>query len=211
MMIDVMIADDHPAVRDGIKQALKDDSSIKVVAEAHDGLELAAFLAQRSPPDVLLLDISMPHFEIFDAVPEFRQQHPDMKIIIVSGFGDKGMVRNMLDLGVDGYLVKDEQSETFPRAIHEVHDRRMFFSQSIMSFVACNETPPPKLSDRQKEMLILVAQDLTTSQIADKLGLTESSVNTHLQRAKEKLGVSTRVAALARAVKFGLVDISEIL
>jgi DNA-binding CsgD family transcriptional regulator len=76
-----------------------------------------------------------------------------------------------------------------------------------MSFVASNEMPPPVLSDRQKEILILVAQDLSTLKIADKLGLTESSVLTHLRRAKEKLGVSSRVAAVARAAKLGLIDI----
>jgi DNA-binding NarL/FixJ family response regulator len=209
-MIRVMIADDHPTVREGIKQALERDPDIKVVAEAHDGEELSALLEEHTPPDILLLDISMPHFGIFDAVPAFRQRHPEMKIVIVSGYNDRRTVRKMLDLGVEGYLVKDEKPEAFPRAIHEVHDRRPFFSQGIMSFVVSNETPPPTLSDRQKEILILAAQDLATNQIANELGLTDSSVLTHLRRAKEKLKVSSRAAAIAKAVRLGLIDISEI-
>ena len=209
-MIRVAIADDHPTVREGIRRALQRDADIRVIAEAHDGRELTALLEEKAPLDILLLDISMPHFNIFQAAPEFRRQYPEMKILVVSGYDDRGMVRQVLEMGVDGYLVKDEKPETFPRAIHEVYDRRPFFSQGIMLFVASNEAPPPELSDRQKEILILAAQDMASTQIANQLGLTENSVNTHLRRAKEKLGVSTRVAAVAKAVRLGLIDISEI-
>ena len=209
-MIRVAIADDHPTVLEGIRRALLRDPDIRVIAEAHDGRELTALLEETDPLDILLLDISMPHFNIFQAAPEFRQQHPEMKILIVSGYDDRGTVRQVLDMGVDGYLVKDEKPETFPRAIHEVYDRRPFFSQSIMSFVASNEGPPPVLSDRQKEILLLAAQDMTSNQIANHLGLTENSVNTHFRRAKEKLGASGRLAAVIKAINLGLIDISEI-
>jgi len=209
-MIKVMIAEDHPTTAAGIKEALREDLDIQVVGKVADGRELRAILAKSRPPDILLLDIKMPHFDILEEIPKFRRKHPQMKIVITTTYGDRRTVRRMLALGVDGYVVKGDRLNVYPRMIHETNEGRLYLSPSVTEYAVRPETPPLDLSDRQKQILLLLAKDLTTNQIAEDLMVSVSSVNTHIKRAKEKLGVQNRAGAVIKAARFNLIDLSEL-
>jgi DNA-binding NarL/FixJ family response regulator len=205
-MIDVMIADDHPVFHEGIRPRLDRQEDIRVVGEASDGPTLFAVLSENPPPDVLMLDISMPRFEILQAIPKLRVRHPRMKILIVTAHDDEAWIRRMIDAGVDGYLIKDEDPDIFVRAVRDVAAGKKYFSQRTFE-VAIDSADSTVPSARELEILALAAQDITTAEIAKRLLISSSTVNTHFARVYRKLGVGSRTAAVARAVQLGYITL----
>lgn len=203
-MITVMIVDDHPVLRDGLKRKLEDESDIRVVGEAGDGHELFAVLDKKTPPDVLLLDIHMPNFKIMEALPQLQARYPQMKILIITAYDASTSILQLLDAGVDGYLIKYEEKDVYARAVRRVAAGKMYFSQEVFE-VKFDEMETPALSDREKEILILIAHDVTTSEIARRLGISRRTVESHIGRACQKLGVSSRPAAVAKAIQLSYI------
>jgi two-component system, NarL family, response regulator NreC len=206
IMIDVMIADDHPAFREGIRPRLDRQQDIRIVREASDGPELFALLSENPPPDVLLLDISMPGFEVLRAIPRLRVRYPQMKILIVTAHDDEARIRQLIDAGVDGYLIKDEDMDTYVRAVRDVAAGKKYFSQRTFE-VAIDSANSSMPSPRELEILALVAQDVTTDEIARRLLISSSTVNTHIARVFRKLGVNSRAAAVAKVVQLGYITV----
>lgn len=207
-MIRVVIADDHPPLREGIKQRLEQQPNVQVVGEAGTGPELYAVLSQEPPPDVLVLDIQMPDFEARQAIPEFKARYPKMGILIVTAYGDPRNITQMMDAEVDGYLVKQEDMGTYVRAIREIAAGRTHYSQSVFNVTReyAGITAP---SSRELEVLALVTKGATTNEIALQLGISARTVETHLKRVYQKLGVNNRAAAVAKAVQLGHLTIPE--
>jgi len=206
-MIKVIVADDHPVVRQGILQQLSQVPDIQVINEAKDGPTLSVVLA-KFPPDVLLLDISMPDFSAIEAVPLFHEKYPQMKILIVTGHGDEMHVQDMVKCNVDGYMVKDEHPDTYAKAIRDVCAGGGYYSEEIVPKALRQRKV--ELSAQQKQVLLMIALGDSAREIAKKLGVTEKTVRTHSTRMYKKLGVNNRAAALTRALKLKLIDISEL-
>jgi NarL family two-component system response regulator YdfI len=206
--IDVVIADDHPVIREGLKHRLERRPDIRVVGEAADGPGLFTLLSEISTPRVLVLDMSMPDFVIREAMPILRARYPKMKILILTVHNDQRNILQMIDAGVDGYLIKGESMDTYIPAVRKVAAGERFFSQDTFS-VALEDAKTPTPSPRELEVLALIAQDATTDEIARRLDISPRTVDTHVRRACQKLGVSGRAAAVAKAVQLGYVKAME--
>jgi DNA-binding NarL/FixJ family response regulator len=207
-MIRVVIADDHPPLREGIKQRLEAQPDIQVVGEAGSGPELFAVLSQSPPPKVLVLDIQMPDFDLEKAISELQAQYPTMRILIVSAYDDKRHINQVMDAGVSGYVVKQEDMGIYVTAIREIAAGRTYFSQRVVG-IALNTTELPSPSPRELEVLGLVARDATTDDIAYRLGISPRTVETHVKRVCRKLGVNTRAAAVGKAVQLGYINVLD--
>jgi DNA-binding NarL/FixJ family response regulator len=201
-MIKVVVADDHPLTREGVKRALDAKPDIRVVGEAGTGPELEAALTHA--PDVLLLDIRMPEFDAVAKVPELRARFPGMKIIIMTAYESEFYAQALLS-HVDGYLLKVERMDAFATAVQEVSRGRKYFTDRALD-LALNSPEVPKLSERELEVLKLAALGLKTADIAQELFISSRTVETHIQDACHKLGVRGRTAAVARAIEIGLIS-----
>ncbi len=206
-MIKIIIADDHPPLREGIKQELAKDPEIQVVAEAKDGPDLEEVLGTGLAADILLLDFRMPGFKAIEVIPKIQEQCPELKICMVTTYDDERTVRHMLSLGVMGYVVKDEPMHSYPDILREIHLGRPFFSQGITPYLVNTKSTIPDFSEQEEQALTMVAMDYTSEEIAAKMYVTVNSVNTYLKRAAHKLGVKKRAAAVAQAVRLGLIEI----
>jgi DNA-binding NarL/FixJ family response regulator len=202
-MIRVVVADDHPPIREGVKQALDREPDIRVVGEAGSGPELETAL--RRTPDVLLLDIRMPEFDALAQVPDLRMRYPEMKIIIVTAYESEVFAQRLMG-DVHGYLLKAEGMDAYAKAVQVVTQGRKFFSDRALD-LAFNSPEVPKLSPRELEVLKLAAQGLRTTEIAERLFISSRTVETHVDNANDKLGVRNRTAAVAKAIELGLISI----
>ena len=207
-MISVIIADDHPPLREGIKQRLERQPDIRVVGEAGTGHELFAVLSEEPSASVLVLDIRMPDFEILPAIPKIRTLCPKMGILIVTAHDDPTHINQVIDAEVDGYVVKQEDMSIYATAIREIAAGRTYFSQRVFG-VALDNAEIPTSSPRELEVLTLVAKDATTDDIAQRLGISPRTVETHVKRACRKLGVSTRAGAVGKAVQLGYISVLD--
>jgi len=206
-LLSVAVIDDHPATRLGIIAALKSVADLEVIGEAGSGPDLAALL-QKSVPDVLLLDISMPDFDVFLAVPRMQKQHPRMRIVIVTIHEDEKHVCRLVELGVNGYLVKEEPVTEYVRAIQTVARGGTYFSQRIIPIAwGLNSRPgTPSLTPRELEVLELLATGAKTETIAEELFITPRTATTHMSNIYQKLGTKNRTTAVRRAIELGLIS-----
>ncbi len=201
-MLTVVIVDDHPLAREGIRQALNRDPDIRVIGEAESGLDLEAAL--RPIPDVLILDIHMPGFNADREVPRLHSQYPEMKIVIVTASNSGTLVQRLMG-HVHGYLLKSEDMDAYSNVVQEVCSGRISFSKRAVD-LAVNAPKLPDLSERELEVLALASRGQKTSQIANQMYLSERTVESHLRTAAQKLGVCGRTAAVAKAVELNLVS-----
>ena len=202
-MLTVVIVDDHPLAREGIRQALNRDPDIRVIGEAESGLDLEAAL--RPIPDVLILDVHMPGFKADKQVPRLLSQYPEMKIVIVTASNSGTLVQRLMG-HVHGYLLKSEDMDAYASVVHEVCSGRISFSKRAVD-LAVNTPELPDLSERELEVLALASRGQKTAQIAKQMYLSERTVESHFRTAAQKLGVCGRTAAVAKAVELKLVSV----
>jgi len=207
-LLSVAVVDDHPATRLGIIAALNKVSGIHVVGEAGTGPELEALL-EGTVPDVLLLDISMPDFDVFQAVPWIQDKYPKMRIVIVTIHEDEKHVYRLAELGVDGYLLKEEPVAEYVKAIEAVIRGGTYFSQRILPIAWGFSSRPsvPNLTPRELEVLELLSTGAKMDVIAQELFITPRTVTTHVSHIYSKLGVNNRTAAMRKAIELGLVSV----
>jgi DNA-binding NarL/FixJ family response regulator len=201
-MIEVIVADDHPLTREGVKKALDERPTVRVVGEAGTGPELEAALLLA--PDVLLLDLRMPEFDAITQVPGLRARFPGMKIVIMTAYESEFYAQALM-AHVDGYLLKRESMDAFATAVQEVSRGRKYFSDRALD-LAFNSPEVPKLSDRELEVLKLAALGLKTAEIAPEMFISSRTVESHIQVACQKLGVRGRTAAVVKAIEIGLIS-----
>ncbi len=205
-MIRIVVVDDHPVVREGLVAALSDEKEFKVVgavASAEDALPLVA--VQR--PDVILLDLELPAQSGIEAIPKLRDARPQSKILILTAYDTDERVIGALRAGAQGYLLKGAPLEEIARAIRAVHAGGSYLEPRIASKVVGAFSPHAKaaaLSDREREVLRLVAGGQATRQIARTLGITERTVKFHVTSILNKLGAENRAQAVALATRRGL-------
>ncbi|TWD83944.1 LuxR family two component transcriptional regulator [Kribbella amoyensis] len=210
MPIRLIIVDDHPVVRDGLRGIFAVDDGFEVVGEAGDGPE-ALVLAARTKPDVVLMDLRMPKLSGRELIRRLRDQQPGVRILVVTTFDDDADVLPALAEGATGYLLKDTPRAELRRAVQAAARGESVLSPTVAGVLA-NTTRTPKveaatpLSRRELEVLDLVARGTTNREIAATLFITEATVKTHLLHLYAKLEVKDRAAAVAAALRAGLLD-----
>ena len=202
-MIKILIADDHAVVRQGLKQIITDEADMEVVGEAETGAQVLQFVAA-DQLDVVILDITMPGGKSgLDLLPEIKQLRPLIKILILSMHAEEQFAVRALKSGASGYITKQSAPTELVRAIRKVQSGGKYLSQSIaeqLAFFYSDDANKPlheKLSDREFQVLRMIATGQTLREIADELNISEKTVGTYRMRILEKMKM-TRNAELIR-------------
>jgi two-component system response regulator NreC len=206
--IGVLLVDDHPIVRAGVRYMLERESGFSVLGEAATGRE-AIRLAFELRPDVVVMDVSLPDIGGLEATRAIKEHDPSIRVLIVSMHSDEEYVLGMLDAGADGYLLKQGPPEELRNGIVRVHaGERVLHQAALQALVARAVRPlvPPveSLSAREREILGYLADGATSKEIAVTLGLAPKTVENHRARILDKLGVANSAAAVRCAVARGL-------
>jgi DNA-binding NarL/FixJ family response regulator len=204
--IRVLLADDHPLIRAGIRTILTAEPDVRLVGEAIDGDD-AQRLCRTLQPDVLLLDLNMPGPSPVETVAAIRSDCPALHVLVLTAHDDDAYVRALVAAGVDGYVLKDDATEAVVRAIHSVMQGDTWFSRPVMDKLAQPQargalpSTKPTLTTRELEVLRLVVAARTNQEIARALGISVKTVEKHLAELFTKLGVASRVEAAVQAVR----------
>jgi len=195
----VLLADDHAVVRAGIRKALEELPGIEIVGEVGDGPALFSALF-RSPPDCLLIDVTMPDFEPISAIAEIRHRFPTMKILVISAYDDDVYVQGLLRAGVDGYHLKDQPLSDLRLAVQRVLAGEKWICSPLLDKIVHymeteGQTAPSPLTDRQRDILRLLCEGYDNQSIARQLALSVKTVENHLTRLYRRLNVQSRLEA----------------
>jgi len=216
----VLVADDHPMVRQGLADLLAGDSGVRLVAAARDGHEAVA-LAQTHHPDVVLMDLEMPGMDGVAATGALRAASPAARVVVLTSFGEQDRILAALDAGAIGYLLKDAEPEEILRGVYAAARGHSPFSPQAAGTLLSSRTPAAPgmplpsaaagpapvdvaLSPREREVLGLVAEGLPSKSIGRRLGISEKTVKAHLTRIFQALGVADRTSAALWAHRHGL-------
>ena len=210
--IRVVIADDHPVMRDGIHSLLDKAIDIEVAGEAGDGVE-ALRLVEELGPDVLLLDMELPGLKGVEVAQRLQASGAAVRILALSAYDDQEYIRGLLASGAAGYLLKEEIPGTIVEAIRGVaRGERGWVSRQVAAQMATwtqKETESTVLTAREMDVLRLVARGLSNRAIGRELGISDRTVQGHLANLFGKLGVATRTEAALLAVKMGWINLDE--
>ncbi len=209
--IRVLIVDDHPIVRQGVRSVLANHADIEVVGEADGAASLFANLAALKP-DVVLLDIRMPGQNGIEITQRLKREHPEVKVILLSTYDDEEFLFGALRAGAEGYLLKSASNEVLASSIRQVGRGERLLSPTLVTKVmrefqdlATEKTRTDSgLSDQELKVLRMIADGATNKEIAEKLFWSEVTVKRKVQDILEKMGVANRAQAVAEAGKRGL-------
>lgn len=210
-MIKLIIIDDHPLVADGIATMLKDESYLQIVASAKTGRQGLAILREYPDCEVILLDINLPDTDGLQLCEQIRQVYPNLKIIGLTSVNEAGIISQMIRRGANGYLLKDMEKEELLHAINRVLDGHVYLSKGANDKILqqlreldINPHQVPMLTRREKEILSLLDQGLSSQEIASRLSLSIHTIDTHRKNMLQKLNVHNTPALLKAAGKLGL-------
>lgn len=213
MSIKVMLADDHILMREGIRQLLEFDGSISVIAEASDGEECIDKLL-KSNPDVLLLDINMPKKNGIEVLQEIKSRNINVKVLILTVHNETEYLLKAVDIGVDGYILKDSESAELKKAINTVLNGESYIQPSLIpalnNRLIARDVDKDKidsLTKRELEVLIQVANGMFNKEIATSLDISERTVKNHISNIFKKIDVSDRTQAAVFAIKNDLIKL----
>jgi NarL family two-component system response regulator LiaR len=211
--IRLLIADDHAVVREGLRGLIESEPGMKVVAEAGNGAE-AIELAATHSPDVILLDLMMPEVDGLTAIRAIRSADPDALILVLTSFDDDAKIYSAIESGALGYLLKDSSPADLLRAIRDVHAGMPSMTPAIahklmQEMQRTSDLPPTPepLTEREMEVLKLVAQGLPNQEIAERLVVSERTARTHVSNILGKLHLANRTQAALYALKEGIADL----
>jgi DNA-binding NarL/FixJ family response regulator len=208
MMIKIIIADDHPVVRSGLRALLSSQSEFEIAGEANNGEE-AVRLAISLVPDLILMDLQMPIVDGLEAIKRIRDRLPKANILVLTTYESDADILLALEAGAMGYLLKDTPPEQLFQAVRNAASGEMALAPRVAEKVMQRLTNPAKnaLSRREIEVLELAAQGNPNKAIARKLFITEATVKSHFVHIFSKLGVVDRTAAVTKAVKEKIIKI----
>ena len=216
-MIRVLICDDQVIVCEGLEAILSSDPDIKVVGLAHDGHEALELIAEQEP-DVVLMDLKMPGMNGIQATSRITRDHPDIRVLVLSTYGADEWVFDAIRSGASGYLLKGTPRNDLIDAVKGTFEGKTFIDPSIggklFNHIAQRATPPntsliADLSEREKEVLSLLAQGFTNTEIAKRLFLSNGTVRNYVSSIFTKIGVADRTQAAVFAMRYGLVDLDQ--
>jgi two-component system, NarL family, response regulator len=202
----VLLADDHPVVREGLRAVLDRRPDISVVAEACTGRQaVEEFVRHR--PDIVLMDLRMPEMDGVDAISAILEQAPAAHVVVLTTYGDDEDVYRAMRAGAKGYLLKDAPRDELLECIHAVHAGRTLVSPAVAERLA-EHLSVPELSTREMDVLRLIGEGRANKQIAAVLGVSEGTVKTHVNGILTKLGASDRTQAVTIALRRGILRLT---
>ena len=204
-MITVLIADDHQLFRQGLVAMLANFTQFSVIGEATNGEE-ALKLITTTPPDVLLLDIEMPHVDGFAVLKKLRSMDSDTKVLVLTMHYSSAFVKNIVAAGADGYLKKDSDQNTLISAIEQLHQTGSFYPPETTQLVMQSlkeKSKADSITPREKEVILLIAEGLTTKEIANRLFLSKHTIESHRQNILLKLNMKNSTELVRYALKKG--------
>ena len=205
--IKVLLVDDHQIIIDGLKSLLKNSDEISVVAEANNGREALRIL-DILEIDVVLMDIDMPVLNGIDTLKEIGKQSFGVKVIILSMHNEAGMIKSLMSIGANGYLLKSCAQEELIGAIRKVASGQSYFSTEVtLSLLnpAQSNQPTELLTERETEIIKLIAEGFSNKEIGSKLFISHRTVDTHRTNLMNKLGVSNIAGLISYAIRNGIV------
>jgi DNA-binding NarL/FixJ family response regulator len=216
-MIKIHIVEDHQIFRQGLKVILSDIPNVEVIAESSNGKE---FLAQLSiqVPDIVFMDIKMPEMDGIKATEEALLKYPDLKIIILSMFGEEEYINRMIQLGISGFILKNSDKSVIEKAIHQVSTGNHYFTSEIMTVLAKSiyknsreksSRPEIDISERELELLNNLSQGLSNKEIAEKMFISPRTVEGYKSKLMQKTGLNNSLNLILWAIKNNIVN-SEI-
>ena len=212
----ILIADDHPLVREALHRALDVEEDMEVVAEAGDGEE-AIKLASELRPSVVVMDIVMPKVNGIEATRKIKEIVPDTAILILTAYDDEEYVLGLLDAGAAGYLLKSARGRDLVGAVRAIRAGESVLHPNIIARLLKRATVAPVrekkaqglLSDRESEVLRLVALGITNKDVAEELSLSQRTIKAHLTSIFNKLNVASRSEAIVKGLQWGLVALEN--
>ena len=211
-VVRILVADDHPLTRDGIRAALALDAELEVVGEASDGQE-AVYLAEQVQPDVVLMDVRMPVLGGIGATQKISRTVPNARVVMLTVEETQARVGEAIQAGAAGYLLKDIDARELARAVHLAAEGSAVIHPSLtrqfieeIRQLTRGEQSVSSLSAREVEVLQMIAYGSTNREVAGALHISPQTVKTYLERIFTKLGVSDRTRAVAMALKHGIVE-----
>lgn len=212
--IRVLLAEDHHVVRRALRDHLQRDPSLLVVGEVAEGASLNAAVAEHQP-DILLMDVEMPNHEPITAVERLRKEYPAMVVLVLSMHKTSEYVVGLFKAGASGYVLKDDPPDTLIRAIHQTTQGEQWVSPQAAVVLAAHvrntlASAAPALTERELEVLELIARGYHNEEIAVELTISEYTVRNHISNIFQKLKVKTRVEAVVSALSQDLISLQQV-
>lgn len=208
----VFLVDDHPVYLEGLKNIIQKNSSLELLGAAVDGMDALQFL-ETGRPDLSLIDISLPRMNGIELIKRIRANNHKTKVIVLSQMADEKTIREIIQLNVNGYILKTEGIDEITNAIEAVMKGQTYFSYEIsQKLYQFNQGPHDKkqlskdLSDREKEVVVLISKGKSVRDIASDLGCSENTIKSHKSNIMRKIDVSNSAGISAWAYKSGLVE-----
>jgi len=206
-MTSILIADDHQMFREGLVSLLMDETNLEIIGQASNGKDVLAFIRIR-PPDVLLLDIEMPIMDGFDTLRELKKLKAKTKVLVLTMHKSAAFIKNILKAGASGYLQKDAGKETLLKAINDVMLNGSYYTADTSKLILESfqeQNMNCQISSREKDVIRLLADGLTTKKIAIKLFISPHTVETHRQNILLKLGLKNTAALIKYVIQKGII------
>jgi DNA-binding NarL/FixJ family response regulator len=203
--ITCLIADDHEVVREGLRLSLLRSPHIRIVGEAPDG-ETAVALAERRRPDVVIMDLRMPGMDGLEATEEIVKRIPDARVLVFTAYNERSLLARGLESGARGYILKEAPHEMLLRAIEKVAAGETFVDPSLMPAFVKGRDGGEILTQREREILQLLADGMSNADVATRLFISQETVKSHVRHILAKLEADTRTQAVAIALREAMID-----
>jgi DNA-binding NarL/FixJ family response regulator len=200
-----LIADDHEVVREGLRLSLLRSPHIRIVGEAPDG-ETAIALAERRRPDVVIMDLRMPGMDGLEATEEIVKRIPDARVLVFTAYNERSLLARGLESGARGYILKEAPHEMLLRAIEKVAAGETFVDPSLMPAFVKGRDGGEILTQREREILQLLADGMSNADVATRLFISQETVKSHVRHILAKLEADTRTQAVAIALREAMID-----
>ncbi|MEJ2904257.1 response regulator [Pedobacter panaciterrae] len=204
MKISIFVVDDHYMVTEGIRSLLQNEKILDWMGHATNAASCLSFLKLHEP-DVILMDVNLPDKSGIDLCKEVKQLYPSLAILGLSTFNQQAIIKNMMDNGALGYVLKNATKEELLEAINTVIKGKVYYSFEVLSAMRKPEPNQLLITRREKEVLLLIAEGLTNAEISEKLFISIPTVNTHRKSLLEKFEVKNTAMLIGKASKLGLI------